>query len=71
MSIRAALEEEAFNYSDDLPGDEMMSEDGENVYATPVNIEQHIEEEAEPEEAEPEEAVEEKAEEAEPETETE
>jgi 4-hydroxy-3-methylbut-2-enyl diphosphate reductase len=49
LSIRAALEEEAFNYSDELPGDEMMTDSGEDVYAVPVHIEieQPVEEEEE------------------------
>ncbi len=39
LSIRAALEEEAFNYSDEIPGDDMMAE-GDDVYATPVDYTQ-------------------------------
>ncbi len=37
LSIRAALEEEAFNYSDAIPGDDSLAEGMEDVYATPVD----------------------------------
>lgn len=39
LSIRAALEEEAFNYSNELPGDELLQQDGD-VYAMPVDYSQ-------------------------------
>ena len=47
LSIRAALEEEAFLYNDAIPGDDMMmhGDAEEDVYATPVDYTQMIVEE--------------------------
>lgn len=54
LSIRAALEEEAFNYSDEIPGDEMLlSDESSDAYATPVDYANIVAEESEePEPAE-------------------
>lgn len=40
LSIRAALEDDAFNYSDEIPGDDMYGDAGSDVYATPVDYSQ-------------------------------
>lgn len=46
LSIRAALEEEAFNYNDAIPGDDMMYGGADHdVYATPVDYERLTQEE--------------------------
>lgn len=42
LSIRAALEEEAFNYSNEIPGDDMMANDMGDDYATPVDYSQYV-----------------------------
>ncbi|MCL1796217.1 MAG: bifunctional 4-hydroxy-3-methylbut-2-enyl diphosphate reductase/30S ribosomal protein S1 [Clostridia bacterium] len=42
LSIRAALEDDAFNYTGDIPGDEMAPAEEADVYATPVDYEQVI-----------------------------
>lgn len=57
LSIRAAMEEEAFNYSNDIPGDEMMfSNASTEEYAAPVDYSAYQTQEAE--QAEPEQAAE-------------
>ncbi|MDR0928665.1 MAG: bifunctional 4-hydroxy-3-methylbut-2-enyl diphosphate reductase/30S ribosomal protein S1 [Oscillospiraceae bacterium] len=51
LSIRAALEEEAFNYSDEIPGDDMYTEEATQVYASPAVEEPEESEAAEETEA--------------------